>query len=119
MRFETRGGAFRYGAGGYVLRGVNFSLESGERLSILGANGAGKTTLIRCAAGLRAWSEGATYLDGAEVRGLPPREFRRRVKKVFDEKGVEFPFPYRSITWGDSSNPIRLKIEKDEPAPAK
>lgn len=47
------------------------------------------------------------------------REFRRRVKKVFDEKGVEFPFPYRSITWGDSSNPIRLKIEKDEPAPAK
>ena len=82
MRFETRGGAFRYGAGAYTLRDVNFSLESGERLSILGANGAGKTTLIRCAAGLRAWSEGATFLDGADVRSLPPREFRRRVGYV-------------------------------------
>lgn len=46
------------------------------------------------------------------------REFRRRIKKVFDEKHVEFPFPYRSITWGDCSNPIRLKIEKDDSAPA-
>ena len=82
MRFETRGGAFRYGAGAYTLRDVNFSLESGERLSILGANGAGKTTLIRCAAGLLAWSDGATYLDGADVRALPPREFRRRVGYV-------------------------------------
>ena len=42
------------------------------------------------------------------------REFRRRIKKLFDEKHVEFPFPYRSITWGDSSNPIRLKIERDD-----
>lgn len=42
------------------------------------------------------------------------REYRRRLKKLFDEKNVEFPFPYRSITWGDSSNPIRLKIEKSD-----
>ena len=82
MKFETRGGAFRYGSGDYVLRDVDFSLESGERLSILGANGAGKTTLIRCASGLRAWSDGTTYLDGADVRALPPREFRRRVGYV-------------------------------------
>ncbi|MEG2597802.1 MAG: mechanosensitive ion channel family protein, partial [Oscillospiraceae bacterium] len=40
------------------------------------------------------------------------REYRRRLKKLFDEKNVEFPFPYRTITWGDSSNPIKLKIEK-------
>ena len=42
------------------------------------------------------------------------REYRRRIKKLFDEKHVEFPFPYRTVTWGDCSNPIRLKIEKDE-----
>ena len=39
------------------------------------------------------------------------REYRRRLKKVFDAKNVEFPFPYRTLTWGDSSNPIKLKIE--------
>lgn len=42
------------------------------------------------------------------------REYRRRLKKVFDEKNVEFPFPYRTLTWGDSSNPIKLKIEKSD-----
>lgn len=40
------------------------------------------------------------------------REYRRRIKKLFDEKNVEFPFPHRTLTWGDSSNPIKLKIEK-------
>ena len=39
------------------------------------------------------------------------REYRRRLKKVFDAKNVEFPFPYRTLTWGDNSNPIKLKIE--------
>lgn len=44
------------------------------------------------------------------------REYRRRVKKLFDEQHVEFPFPYRTLTWGDSSNPIRLHVERDEPS---
>ncbi|MBC5622177.1 mechanosensitive ion channel family protein [Butyricimonas sp. NSJ-56] len=42
------------------------------------------------------------------------REYRRRLKKVFDAKNVEFPFPYRTLTWGDSSNPIKLKIENSD-----
>ncbi|MCQ4873622.1 mechanosensitive ion channel family protein [Butyricimonas paravirosa] len=42
------------------------------------------------------------------------REYRRRLKKVFDAKNVEFPFPYRTLTWGDSSNPIKLKIETSD-----
>ena len=45
------------------------------------------------------------------------REYRRRLKKVFDAKNVEFPFPYRTLTWGDSSNPIKLKIEPSDSNP--
>ena len=45
------------------------------------------------------------------------REYRRRLKKVFDAKNVEFPFPYRTLTWGDSSNPIKLKIEPSDSDP--
>ncbi len=92
MIFETRGGAFSYGADGYILRGVNFRVESGETLSILGANGAGKTTIVKCAAGLRAWREGATYLDGADIRRLPPKIFRRRVGYVPQARPSAFAY---------------------------
>jgi small-conductance mechanosensitive channel len=29
------------------------------------------------------------------------RELRKRIKKRFDEKGVQIPFPHRVLIWGD------------------
>lgn len=42
------------------------------------------------------------------------REYRRRLKKLFDEKNVEFPFPYRTLKWEEDSNSIKLKIETSD-----
>jgi len=42
----------RYGAGPWVLRGVDLAVETRDRLAILGANGAGKSTLLQALAGL-------------------------------------------------------------------
>jgi small conductance mechanosensitive channel len=39
------------------------------------------------------------------------REFRKRVKKVFDEKGIEIPFPHRTIYMGEGESTGRLKVE--------
>ena len=41
-----------------VLKGVSFSLEKGEVLSIIGSSGGGKTTLLRCLNFLEVASEG-------------------------------------------------------------
>ncbi len=40
------------------------------------------------------------------------REYRRRLKKVFDEKGIEIPFPHTTIYWGEMINPLELNIRK-------
>ena len=34
------------------------------------------------------------------------REMNRRIKKVFDEKGIEIPFPHRTIYWGEPKKGI-------------
>ncbi len=47
-----------------VLKGVNFSMEEGEVVSIIGSSGSGKTTLLRCINFLERADKGQIFLDG-------------------------------------------------------
>ena len=47
-----------------VLNGVDFSMNEGEVLSVIGSSGSGKTTLLRCINFLERADEGEIYLDG-------------------------------------------------------
>jgi len=47
-----------------VLRGISFSLEKGEALSIIGSSGSGKTTLLRCLNFLEPFQEGKILVGG-------------------------------------------------------
>jgi small conductance mechanosensitive channel len=40
------------------------------------------------------------------------REYRRRLKNVFDEKGIEIPFPHVTLYMGEGENTGVLKISK-------
>ena len=50
-----------------VLKGISFSLEKGEVLSIIGASGSGKTTLLRCLNFLEFSEEGSILINGEEI----------------------------------------------------
>jgi polar amino acid transport system ATP-binding protein len=50
-----------------VLKGVSFSLEKGEVLSIIGSSGGGKTTLLRCLNFLEVASEGEIVIENETV----------------------------------------------------
>lgn len=39
------------------------------------------------------------------------REMNRRIKKRFDEEGIEIPFPHRSIYFGEASKPFALRFD--------
>ena len=64
-----------------VLRGVDFHVESGEVVSIVGASGAGKTTLLQILGTLDLPDAGSLTIDGHPTTGLSRKqlsEFRNR-----------------------------------------
>ena len=50
-----------------VLKGISFSLEKGEVLSIIGSSGSGKTTLLRCLNFLETADEGSISVNGQKI----------------------------------------------------
>ena len=40
------------------------------------------------------------------------REYRRRLKKAFDARGIEIPFPQRSLAMGTSSKPLEILLRR-------
>ena len=41
------------------------------------------------------------------------REYRNRLKKAFDARNIEIPFPHTTVYWGTKLDPLKLEIEKD------
>lgn len=58
---------FSYTEGGFALNGVNFAVEEGEFVAILGHNGSGKSTLARLCNGLLEPKEGKITVFGMDV----------------------------------------------------
>ena len=54
-----------------ALYGVDFTVESGELVTLVGANGAGKTTALRAVAGVCPTTRGDIFFEGASLRKVP------------------------------------------------
>ena len=57
---------------------IDFTLEEGERLAVIGQNGAGKTTFINICTGLIRPQAGQVFFEGREVTQLSPRQIALR-----------------------------------------
>ena len=64
-----------------ALKGVNFSVEKGEFISIMGESGAGKTTLLNIIATLDRATSGVLSLNGKDISTLKSREIARFRRK--------------------------------------
>ena len=78
-----------------VLFNVNFEVDEGDIIALLGTNGAGKSTLLKAISGLLPASAGAVIFDGVDMTYAPPQEVAARgVVQVPGGKGV---FPTLSV----------------------
>jgi len=65
-----------------VLHEIDFSVERGERLAIVGLNGHGKTTLFRSILHLVGWQRGSITFDGTEIGGTRSLGVGRRTPGI-------------------------------------
>ena len=85
---EVRGVQAGYGSG-LVLHGIDFAVQPGEAVGLMGRNGMGKTTLIRAVLGLLPLRAGQIRVDGRDVVGLVPfRRARLGIAVVPEGRGV-------------------------------
>jgi len=100
-------------AEGPILRGLSFSIRTGETLVLLGETGTGKTLALKLAAGLLRPDTGTVRALGQDISAKPEREllqFRRQVGFVFQEGAL-----FDSLTVGEN---VAYRLEEDGVPPA-
>ncbi len=78
--------------GSLALDNVDLYIRDGEFLTLLGPSGCGKTTLLRIIAGFITPTSGEVYIDGADMKGVPPH--KRLVNTVFQKYAL---FPHLNV----------------------
>ncbi len=74
----------------FIFRDFSLTIESGEKLALVGINGAGKTTLMLLLMGLLEPTEGRILIDGRDHRSFSRKEYYRLFSTVFQDITV-FP----------------------------
>lgn len=87
-----RNGSFGYQADKPVFQDVNFSVDPGEVLCILGPNGCGKTTLLDTLLGYHRLQSGEILINGKNAAKMSARE--RAVELAYVPQNHEKSFPY-------------------------
>lgn len=73
----------------HALKGISFTVEEGEIVSLIGSNGAGKSTTLRTITGLMAPRQGAVHFAGEDISGVRADLIvKRGVAMVPEGRGV-------------------------------
>src|SRR6476659_6463336 len=77
-----------------ILSEVNFAVEAGETLVLLGRSGSGKTTALKMTNGMLFPTRGEVLVEGRSTREWDPIRLKRRIGYVIQEVGL---FPHFTV----------------------
>ncbi|MDO5852045.1 MAG: ABC transporter ATP-binding protein [Methanobacteriaceae archaeon] len=65
-----------------IIKEINFNIESGDFVSILGVNGSGKTTLIKCINKILNYSDGTVLVEDTDINKMQTRDIAKKIGYV-------------------------------------
>lgn len=99
---------FAYDEKQAVLKGIDFKVNQGETIAIVGATGAGKSTIISLIPRLYDIQKGEILLDGVEVKDYDIYELRKHIGVVLQDVFLFHGTIYENLSLGDE----RITLEK-------
>lgn len=115
--------SFNYGENKQVLKKIDFQINSGQLISLLGPNGVGKSTLLNCICGLLTPSSGAVELCGENILKVSRKYIAQTIAYVPQKTTVSFDFTVKDfVVMGRTSymnvlaTPTKEDYEKVEEA---
>ncbi len=99
----------------HVLRGINYEIQQGEKIVVIGPSGSGKSTFLRCLNLLETPTSGEIWFDGQNIT-----DPKTDINKVREHMGMVFQhfnlFNNLTIMENITLAPIKLKLMKPEEA---
>lgn len=98
----------------YVLKGLNFTIQPGEKVAIVGPTGAGKSSIIRLLCRLYEATRGSITVDGVDVKDIAQSELRRYVGVILQD-GFLFAGDVKSnIALGETYELAQIKTAAEQ-----
>lgn len=114
-KIEFKDVYFSYDDKQEVLKGINFTVNPGETVAIVGATGAGKSTIISLITRLYDINSGEIFIDDVEVRNYELYDLRSHIGVVLQDVFLFHGSIYENLAFGDSSITLDKikKVAKD------
>ncbi|WP_371345737.1 cyclic peptide export ABC transporter [Ancylobacter sp. IITR112] len=113
-RLALRGVCYVYpreaGRASFSVGPLDFALEAGELVFLIGANGSGKTTLVNLLLGLYAPSQGAVYLNGDRIGAAERDAYRQHFSAVLSDYFLFDTLPAGAEATGAANQIARLGL---------
>ena len=99
-RIEFKGVSFAYRAGARVLKNIEFTIEPGQVVALVGSTGSGKTTLVSMVPRFHDPDEGRICIDGQDVRSYTLASLRGQIGLVLQETVLFYGTVRDNIAYG-------------------
>ena len=99
-----------------ILKNINFKVNKGDIITIVGPSGSGKSTLLRCINMLDESSSGNIIFEGKELTNKNLTEIRKKIGMVFQQFNL---FPHLTVLDNILLAPVKLKILDEKNAKIK
>ena len=94
----------------HVLNGIDYKIEQGEKIVVIGPSGSGKSTFLRCLNLLEEPTGGEIWFDGADIT-----DPKNDINKMRQKMGMVFQhfnlFPHMTVLKNITFAPVQLKLQ--------